>query len=176
MKTTALFFIFVLPLFFVSGLHGQQFVRLLPEKTLEINGYDVSYIASLKKTRKGEDYYRITVTVTNTGNDFLQLFREAQKNFDRTYYQPVAYFQFVNATGRGLSATSGKIYPRPLTISVPYACKKCPPPTDSKADKYNHYVMSYYIGLQFRRGSTLSHTYDIRVHKGEYPVVRVMVY
>ena len=171
---------FILSLFlalFFAGLRveAQQFVTLNAGKSTLINGISASYIAIKKKSKKGEDYYRVTVSITNNGNDFQQLFSEASRTFTKTDHNPLAYFQFVNATGRGLSATSAKLYARPLTIAVPYKCKKCPPPADSKEDPYNYYVSTYYIGMQFRRGSTLSGTYGIRVPEGQTPVVRVMI-
>ncbi len=171
-----LLLLFVAALFFSPAeIFGQDYVQLLPGKTVQINGYSVNYITALRKTRKGEDYYRVTVSITNNANDYIQIFPEATQSFDRTHYAPLAYFQFVNATGRGFSATTGKLYARPLTISVPYKCKKCPPPANSKEDPYNHYTAAYYIGLQLKSGATLMRTYDIRVHEGEHPVVRVLV-
>ncbi len=166
---------FLVLLFTGMQLEAQQFVNLKAGKNTQINGISVSYIAARKKTKKGEDYYRITVSVTNRGADYMQLFSEASKTFSKTNHNALAYFQFVNATGRGLSATSGKLYARPLTMPVPYKCKKCPPPADSKEDPYNHYVSTYYIGMQFQSGATISHTYNTRVHEGVVPVVRVMI-
>ncbi len=171
---------FILSLFLISffaGVHleAQQFVTLKAGKNTQINGFTASYIAALKKSKKGADYYRVTVSITNNSNDYMQLFTEASSTFEKTNHNALAYFQFVNATGRGLSATSGKLYARPLTMQVPYKCKKCPPPTDPKEDPYNHYINTYYIGTQFRNGFTISHSFDIRVKQGTIPVVRVMV-
>ncbi len=161
--------------FFGTKLEAQQFIILKAGQNTQINGFTASYIAALKKTKKGVDYYRVTVSITNMGSDFLQLFSQASRTFVKTDHNALAYFQFVNATGRGLSATSGKLYAHPLTMPVPYKCRKCPPPADSKKDPYNHYVVSYYIGLQFRNGATISRTYDIRVSEGTKPVVRVII-
>jgi hypothetical protein len=159
-----------------TAMQAQQLVTLQNGKSTQINHYTVSYVATLKKTKKSEDYYRISVSVTNTGNDFLQLFPQATLSFVKEHQQPLAYFQFVNATGKGLSATSGKLYPNPVRMVVPYKCKKCPPPpADSKQDPYNHYSASYYIGVQFRHGSVKVHRYDIRVPSGTTPVVKVIV-
>ncbi len=135
----------------------------------------MSYVATMKKSKKSEDYYRITVSVTNSGSDYMELFREAETRFDKEHLQPLAFFQFSNATGRGFSATTGKLYPQPLTMPVPYKCKKCPPPSDSKKDPYNHYTVTYYIGVQFRHGSLITGRYDIRVPAGTKPVVKVIV-
>jgi hypothetical protein len=171
------FFLTFLLVSFFAGVHleAQQFVTLKAGKNTQINGITTSYIAALKKSKKGADYYRITVSITNNSSDLQQLFSEASLTFIKNNHQPLAYFQFVNATGRGLSATSGKLYARPLTMQVPYKSKKCPPPKDPKEDPYNHYVATYYVGTQFRNGSTISHTFDIRVPEGTIPVVRVMI-
>jgi hypothetical protein len=171
---------FILSLFLVSffagmQLEAQQFVVLKAGKTTQINGISVSYIAAIRKTKKGEDYYRATVSITNNGGDYQQLFSEASKVFTKIGHNALAFFQFVNATGRGFSAVSGKLYARPLTIVVPYKSKKCPPPTDSKEDPYNHYVETYYIGMQFPSGATISKSFSSRVPEGVVPVVRVMI-
>jgi len=172
---------FILSLFLVSffagmQLEAQQFVNLKAGKTTQINGISVSYIAAIRKTKKGEDYYRITVSITNNGNNHQQLFSEASKVFTKIGHDPLAYFQFVNATGRGFSAVSGKLYAGPLTIAVPYKTKKCPPPADSKEDPYNHYVETYFIGMQFPNGTTISKSFSIRVPEGVVPVVRAMLH
>ncbi len=156
-------------------INAQQLVTLHNGKDTQINNYTVSYVASLKKSKKSEDYYRINVSVANDGGDYLELFRLATKTFNKEHLQPVAFFQFANATGRGFSATSGKLYPNPLTITVPYKCKKCPPPTNSKEDPYNHYSATYYIGVQFKQGSIITKRFDIRVPAGKEPVVKVIV-
>ncbi len=172
---------FILSLFVVSffagmQLEAQQFVILKAGKTTQINGISVSYIAALRKSKKGEDYYRATVSITNNGGTYQQIFSEASKVFTKIGHDPLAYFQFVNATGRGFSAVSGKLYASPLTIMVPYKSKKCPPPTDSKEDPYNHFIETYYIGMQFPNGTTISKSFNIRVPEGALPVVRVMIH
>ncbi len=172
---------FILSLFLVSffagmQLEAQQFVTLRAAKATQINGISASYIAALRKSKKGEDFYRVTVSITNNGGDVQQIFSEASKVFTKIGHNALAYFQFVNATGRGFSAVSGKLYARPLTIMVPYKTKKCPPPTDSKEDPYNHYVETYFIGMQFPSGATISKSFSIRVQEGVIPVVRVMIH
>lgn len=171
---------FILSLFLVSffaviQLEAQQFVILSAAKTTQINGISASYIAAIRKTKKGEDYYRVTVSITNDGGNIQQLFSEASKVFTKIGHNALAYFQFVNATGRGFSAVSGKLFARPLTILVPYKSKKCPPPTNSKEDPYNHHIETYFIGMQFPSGATISKSYSIRVPEGVIPVVRVMI-
>ncbi len=168
-------FLFVIGLLFDTTAFSQQFVTLQAGKTTQIDGFSASYVAVLRKSKKGEDYYRVTVSLTNNENDYIQLFGRATETFIRTDQQPLAIFQFANATGRGFSSTKAKMYPHPVTISVPYKCKKCPPPTNPKEDPYNHYVKRYYIGVQLQHGSIIMGRYDIRVPAGMKPVVRVAV-
>ncbi len=168
-------FLFLVLFFTGMRLEAQQFVTLKVGKTTQINGISVNYIAAKKKTRKGEDHYRITISITNTGREYQQLFSKASRTFNKIGHPALAYFQFVNATGRGFSAISGKLYAHPLTIEVPYKSKKCPPPADSKEDPYNHYVGTYYIGMQFQSGTTLTGVYSVRVTEGTKPIVRVMI-
>ncbi len=167
--------LFLILFFIGTQVEAQQFVTLQAGKTTQINDISASYIVAKKKTRKGEDYYRVTVSITNNGGNYQQIFSEASKVFTKIGHNALAHFQFVNATGRGFSAVAGKLYARPLTIAVPYKTKKCPPPTDSKEDPYNHYIATYYIGMQFQSGATITHTYSIRVPEGANPVVRVMI-
>ncbi len=167
--------LFLVLIFSGIQLEAQNFVTLKAGETTQINSIAVSYIAAIKKTKKGEDLYRITVSITNRGGDFQQIFSRATRIFRKTVNNALAYFQFVNATGRAFSATSGKLYAQPLTIEVPYKCRKSPPPVDKKKDPYNYYVRPYIIGTQFQSGTTLTGTYNIRVLQGVTPIVRVMI-
>ncbi len=172
---------FILSLFLVSffagmQLEAQQSVILRAAKATQINGISASYIAAIRKTKKGEDYYRVTVSITNNGGNYQQLFSEASKVFTKIGHSALAYFQFANATGRGFSAVSGKLYAGPLSILVPYKSKKCPPPADSREDPYNHFIETYFIGMQFPSGATISKSFSIRVPEGVVPVVRVMMH
>ena len=168
-------FLFFTGLLFSSAVHAQQFITLHAGKNTQINGFTASYVAVLRKSKKGEDYYRVTVSLINNENDYLHLFGRATETFIKSDQEPLAVFQFANATGRGLSATKAKMYPHPLTISVPYKCKKCPPPSNPKEDPYNHYVKKYYIGVQLQHGSIIMGRYDIRVPAGMKPIVRVSI-
>ena len=166
--------VFTLLFIAVDGF-SQDFIDLKPGETQEINGVAVSYVAAKKKSRKGQDLYRVTVSITNHGGDYIQIFHMARKIFVKTDQNALAYIQFVNATGRAMSATSGKIYSKPLTVQVPIDIPKCPPPTNPKADKYNHVVRTYVTGTRFLSGSTLSRTFNVRVSQGSFPQVRVML-
>lgn len=156
-------------------LLGQNFVDLTEGKNTTINGILVGYSAVKKETKKGSDLYRITVTITNQGADYLRLFETAPDYFEENTANTLAYFQFTNANGKALSATSARFYPSPKYISVSYSCKKCTPVAKDE-DPDNHYTKSVLIGLQFPSGTTKSESYSIRVPEGEDPKVRVMVY
>jgi len=175
MKVKSTFFIFIFFLFISSLGFSQDFINLSPGKTREINGVAVSYVAAKKKTKKGQDLYRVTVSITNHGGDYIQVFHMARKVFVKTDQNALAYIQFMNATGRAMSATSGKIYSKPLTVQVPIDIPKCPPPTNPKADKYNHVIRTYVMGTRFLSGRTLSRTFNVRVSQGSFPQVRVML-
>jgi hypothetical protein len=166
----------LLPMIFIlSTAHGQDFINLNPGETQEINGIAVSYVAAKKKTKKGEDLYRVTVSITNHGGDYIQVFPMAKRIFVKKDENALAYIQFTNATGRGMSATSGKLYSNPMVVQVPISCLKCPPPTNPKADKYTHTIKNYVVGTRFLSGSTISRAFNVRVSQGGFPNVRVMI-
>ncbi len=174
MKTTPYIFILFF-LFSTVYVLGQNYVDLVPGETKIIKGIAVNCEGVVKKTKKGEDLYRITITLDNKDNNFIRLFTTAWKVFLKNDKSAIAKIRFLNATGRGLSATSGKLYGQPVNIKVPYSCKKCPAPTDKKTDPYHHYIKNYIIGIQFIKGSTLAKTYSIRVPQKKVPKVRVML-
>ncbi|HFB61685.1 MAG TPA: hypothetical protein ENJ69_01755, partial [Bacteroidetes bacterium] len=71
-KTTLL--LLLSGIFVFSEMSAQQLVTLHNGKDTQINNYTVSYVATMKKSKKSEDYYRITVSVTNSGSDYMELF------------------------------------------------------------------------------------------------------
>lgn len=161
---------------FISPLFSQEFTDLNKEESVEVNQLMASFTTVKKGNKKGSDLYKITVSITNRGDDFQIIFDEAVPTFIKKPENAIAYFQFTNANGKGFSATKTHFYPKPKYIKVPYKCKKCPPPTDKKADKYDHYTKSVIIGSEFLSGSSLNRTLNIRVPEGEIPRVRVMIY
>lgn len=163
-------------LFLINPIFGQEFVDLQNGEDAHINGLLVTYSSVKKETKKGSDLYKIILSITNHGNDYLRVFSQSTETFVEKAENALAYFQFTNANGKALSATSARMYPKPLRIKVPYKCKKCPPPTDKDEDPYNHFTKSVIIGTQFVSGSTLSKTYNIRVPEGEIPTIRAMIY
>lgn len=158
-----------------NPVFSQDFVDLRSGEDVEVNGILVSYNAVLKDTKKDSDLYRITTTITNRGGDYMRVFSSSPEIFIEKPENAIAYFQFTNANGKALSATSEYFYPKPMYIKVPYKCKKCPPIAKDE-DPYEHYTQSVIIGTQFVSGSTLSKVANVRVPEGEIPQVRVMVY
>ncbi len=170
--TRTLVFVFSLIVF---TSYSQEFVELRSGEDVEVNGILVSYNAVLKDTKKESDLYRITTTITNRGGDYMRVFSSSPEVFIEKPENAIAYFQFTNANGKALSATSEYFYPKPMYIKVPYKCKKCPPIAKDE-DPYEHYTQTVIIGTQFVSGSTLSKVANVRVPEGEIPQVRVMVY
>ncbi|MCD6090803.1 MAG: hypothetical protein J7J72_04845 [Bacteroidales bacterium] len=160
---------------FISPLFSQSFVDLKAGEDVEVNGLLLSFTTVKKGNKKGADLYKLTASVTNHGADFLKVFNQGRETYIKAAEDAIAYFQFTNATGKAMSATSARFYPKPLYIKVPYKCKKCPP-IKKDEDPYNHYTKSVVIGSQFVSGSSLSKTLNIRVPEGEVPTVRVMAY
>ena len=175
MKKNTTVLILILSIF-ISPLFSQQFTELKAGEDVEINGLLVSFTVVKKGNKKGADLYKLTASVTNHGADYLKVFNQARETYIKSAEDAIAYFQFTNATGKAMSSTSAKFYPKPLYIKVPYKCKKCPPPTSKDEDPYNHYTKSVVVGSQFVSGSSLSKTLNIRVPEGETPTVRVMAY
>lgn len=165
-------------LFLVCGTGtsmAQGYVGLQVNKTENVDGIDVNYQTFKRKTKKGEDYYRVTVTLTNTGNNWIRIFPEAMRQFIKNDRTAFAHFRFENATGRGFSATMGKVFPQPIFIKVPISVKKCPPPKNPKEDPYNHYLRTYVAGVQFLNGETVTKSFNIRVREGIIPRVQVLI-
>lgn len=165
----------ILFLAFAFQLSAQDYVEVQLGQTKMMQNVQVNFNGVIKKTKRNEDYYRVTVTVTNEGSNWFTIFDRAEKSYVKSEKSVVAHMDFLNATGRGLSATRGKIYGMPVTVQVPYKCKKCPPPKDKKKDPYNHYLRPYVVGSQFLNGSSLVHSFNIRVPEGQKPKVRVMI-
>lgn len=165
-------------LFLVFGTgvsKAQGYVDLQEGKTQSINGIDASYLTLKRKEKKGEDFYRITVTLTNQGANWIHIFSTAAPTFIKNERTAMAHFRFVNATGRGLSATTGRAFPQPILIKVPIDTKKCPPPKNPKEDPYNHELRTYVAGTQFLNGETVTYSFNIRVEEGIIPKVQVLI-
>jgi len=165
----------LITILFVTPGFSQEFTELMDGEDAQIVGMLVSYNVVKRETKKGNDLYRLTATVTNQKSKHTHIFDVAMESFIEEPQNAIAYFQFTNANGKALSATSAHFYSKPLYITVPYKCKKCTPVKEDE-DPYNHYTKSVVIGSQFPIGSTISKVYHIRVPKGEVPTVRVMIY
>ncbi len=175
MKKLLIFYLFIFLVFGTGVSKAQGYVELQEGKTQSINGIDASYLTLKRKEKRGEDYYRITVTVTNQAANWIHLFSKAAPTFIKNDRMAMAHFRFVNATGRGLSATNGKVFPQPILIKVPISVKKCPPPKNPKEDPYNHHLKTYVVGTQFLNGETVTHSFNIRVQEGTIPRVQVLI-
>ena len=158
-----------------NSLYSQGFIQLKKGEDSQVNGMIVSYNVVKKQTKKGNDLYRLTTTVTNQENNYFRLFSTAQDFIVEEKKNAFAYFQFTNATGKAFSETKAYFYPTPIYVNVDYTCKKCPP-LKKDEDPKKHKSKSVIIGTEFPPGSTSSNVYNIRVPEGEEPTVRVMIY
>ncbi|MBN2638718.1 MAG: hypothetical protein JXR65_06480 [Bacteroidales bacterium] len=166
---------YILFLLFSLQLSAQDYVDVKLGETKSNNTIEVNFSGVKKKTKKDEDYYRVTLTVTNLGPSWSNIFTTAVKNYIKSDKSAVAEVNFLNATGRGMSATTGKLFGNQITIQVPFKCKKCPAPKKKDEDPYNHYVETYVIGTEFLNGSSVFHSFSIRVPAGAIPDARVML-
>jgi hypothetical protein len=175
MKNFTLLITFVLLIIFTTPITAQTFTQLEDGKDMQIDGVLVSYSVVKKKTKKGEDLYHLTATITSQESNHMKLFNTAKESMIEEPKNAIVYFQFTNATGKALSSTNAYFYPNKIHINVDYECDKCPPIKEDE-DPYIHNSKSYIIGTEFPQGSTSSSIYNIRVIEGETPTVRVMVY
>jgi len=160
---------------FTTSAVSQNFTQLEEGKDMQIDGMLVSYSVVKKKTKKGEDLYHLTATITSHQSNHLKLFNTAKESLIEEPKNAIAYFQFTNATGKALSSTNAYFYPNKIYINVNYECDKCPPIKEDE-DPYIHNSKSYIIGTEFPQGSTSSNVFNIRVAEGQIPTVRVMIY
>ncbi len=175
MKNLIQLITFILVILFSAPLVAQTFTQLEDGKDMQINGVLVSYSVVKKKTKKGEDLYHLTATITSQESNHRKLFNTARESLIEEPKNAIVYFQFTNATGKALSSTSAYFYPNKLYINVNYECDKCPPIKEDE-DPYIHNSKSVIIGTEFPQGSTSSDVFNIRVIEGDIPTVRVMVY
>ncbi|MBN2616138.1 MAG: hypothetical protein JXR71_10640 [Bacteroidales bacterium] len=174
MKSLQLSAFFVL-LFLGFQVSAQNYVDLKLGESKQADNIKANFNGAIKKSKKGEDYYRVTVTITNEGMGWHTIFDKAMETYVKSDKSVIVHVNFTNATGRGLSATTGKIYGNPIYVDVPIRVKKCPPPKDKKEDPYNHFLRRYVVGVQFENGASLVHSFNIRVNEGVTPQVRVML-
>ena len=159
----------------IKPVVSQTFNNLENGKDMQIDGMLVSYSVVKKKSKKGEDLYHLTATITSQESNHRKLFNTARESFTEEPKNAIVFFQFTNATGKALSSRDAYFYPNKIYINVDYECDKCPPIKEDE-DPYIHNSKSYIIGTEFTKGSTLSNVYNIRVLEGQIPTVRVMVY
>ncbi len=175
MKTLTIFITIITIFLFPNSLDAQTFTQLEDGKDMQIDGMLVSYSVVKKKSKKGEDLYHLTATITSQESNHRKLFNTARESLIEEPKNAIVFFQFTNATGKALSSTKAYFYPNKIYINVDYECDKCPPIKEDE-DPYIHNSKSYIIGTEFPQGSTSSSVYNIRVIEGDIPTVRVMVY
>ncbi len=144
---------------------SQNWQALEEGEVLIVNDMELSFITSYIKEIKGQDVYQITATLNNAGGDNIILFSKARYNFTETPQNAWTRFRFTNATGKGLSAREGFIYPNPITMQFPFKCN----PQDK-----NPTWESRVVGVGFYEGDFKTAEWRVRVQKGEK--LQVMVF
>ncbi len=159
--------ILLICLFSASGLVGysQNWLSLEEGEVLELNNIELSYITSYIKEVKGQDVYQITATLNNMGGDNVRLFNKAQYRFSQVPKNAWSHFRFANATGKGLSAREGYIYPNPISMQFPFKCNP-----DEKSSQWESRI----VGVGLSEGEYKTKEWRVRVKKGEK--LKVMVF
>ena len=144
---------------------SQNWQSLEEGEVLSINNMELSFITSYIKETNGQDVYQITATLNNLRGDNLVLFQRAEYTFTKVPQNAWIHFRFTNATGKGLSAREGYIYPNPISMQFPYKCN----PEDKKPT-----WESRIIGVGLYEGEYKTEEWRVRVNKGEK--LKVMVF
>lgn len=165
MKRISLF-LFAASLIFSNISFAQSWQKIEEGKTLHLEGMDVSYITSFIKTKKGQDIYAVTATISNNGPDLIRLFPQARYDFIEEPQNAWAHFRFTNATGKGLSSRQGYIYPESISMMFPFKCNP-----DQKKPNYKSRV----IGLGMYSGQSRTNNWRMRVNQGDKLEVMVFV-
>lgn len=152
-------------LFSSQVIYSQNWQALEEGEVLSINNMDLSFITSYIKEVKGQDVYQVTATLSNMGGDNLILFSKAQYRFSQIPKNAWTHFRFSNATGKGLSAREGYIYPDPISMQFPFKCN----PEDKKPE-----WESRIIGVGLYAGDFKTKEWRVRVTKGQK--LKVMVF
>lgn len=145
--------------------YSQNWQSLEEGEVLELNNIELSYITSYIKEVKGQDVYQITATLNNMGGDNVILFNKAQYRFSQTPRNAWTHFRFANATGKGLSAREGYIYPNPVSMQFPYKCNP-----EDKNSKWESRI----VGVGLSEGEYKTKEWRVRVKKGEK--LKIMVF
>ncbi|MBU1013612.1 MAG: hypothetical protein KKG99_11440 [Bacteroidetes bacterium] len=157
---------FLIGVFILTGhiVYSQNWQTLEEGQVIQINNIELSFIATYVKETGGQDVYEITATLNNMGNDYIALFENAVYEFVETPKNAWTQLKFSNASGKGLSAKEGFIYPDAISMRFPFKCK----PEDK-----NPTWESRIIGVGLRQGQYKTKEWRIRVEKGEKPKVMV---
>lgn len=159
--------VFLIGLLIISSqtVISQNWQALEEGQVLSVNNMELSFISSYIKEVKGQDVYQITATLNNAGGDNVILFSKARYNFTETPQNAWTRFRFSNATGKGLSAREGFIYPKAIRMQFPFKCN----PEDK-----NPSWESRVVGVGFYEGDYKTKEWRVRVKKGEK--LKVMVF
>lgn len=150
-----------------SLLRGQQVVNLEENTPATYNGLDYGYFITNEKNKevKGEDYDRFEVElyVTNkSGCTKIIPFRTLSQSGASSGSDDVLVAQFncTNATGKRLTAKSGKVEAKPFYTQVKVY-------DEASSSKYR--LINAQIGYAIRNGQTISSRIIVIVPKGERP-------
>jgi hypothetical protein len=150
------------------NLKAQQIVDLEENKTYTYNGIDYGYYITNEGTKevKGESYdrYEINLYVTNKSG-CMKLFPlrlgaiGGQANNNESY--TVAEFNCKNATGKRLTAKSGKVAALPWFTQVKVDANVAP--------GANNGIVQALVGYAIKPAQTLTQRIIVIVPKGERP-------
>ncbi|PKP34586.1 MAG: hypothetical protein CVU00_06370 [Bacteroidetes bacterium HGW-Bacteroidetes-17] len=155
---------FLIGVFILIGhiVYSQNWQILEEGQVIKINNIELSFIATYAKEAGGQDVYEITATLNNMGSDYISLFENAVYEFVETPKNAWTQLKFSNASGKGLSAKEGFIYPDAISMRFPFKCN----PEDK-----NQTWESRIIGVGLRQGQFKTKEWRIRVEKGKPKVM-----
>ena len=144
---------------------GQQVVDLEEKQPTESNGLEYGYYITNESSKevKGEDFdrYEISLYVTNkSGCIKLIPFTSNSSNSQEDIY--LAEFNCKNATGKRLTAKSGKIKALPWYNQVKV-------PDQVQASKFKY--VNGQVGFAVKNGQTMTTRIIVIVPKGERPKI-----
>jgi hypothetical protein len=163
MKKLLLLISFLIP---AGALFSQQMADLEENKPYVNNGMEYGYLITNEKNKevKGEDFERfeIELYVTNKSGctGIIPLRNFTQSGGSNSDDVLVAQYNCTNATGKRLTAKSGKVEAKPFYTQVRIEDR-------SVQSKYR--IITAQIGYAIRNGQTLSNKIIVIVPKGERP-------
>jgi hypothetical protein len=147
--------------------YSQEFVDLVENKPYESNGLEYGFYITNERTKevKGDDYERYEVNLylaNKSGCTKLIPFRAGSAGKTSEEEIVVAEFNCKNATGKRLTAKTGKI-----SAKAWYSLVKLY--DESQSSKYK--LVNAQVGYAVRNGETLTTKIIVIVPKGERPRV-----